>query len=174
MKNGEILIKDINSSNFDDIPAMSERFDCKECMYYQKGKKDREGKKEWFDLMKDKYGCCGKILYFNGEAVGFAQFAPKKEFPKLGDLEKRDKNGDVWYISCIAVKSEFHGRGFGKLLFASVLDDLKKRGVGKVEGSGRISGKVDNYSGGYWSMYEAFGFREIGGGKDYKVGEKGL
>jgi len=81
---------------------------------------------------------------------------------------------DAWYISCIAVKKKFHGRGLGQLLLKTVLEDLEKRGVKKVQACGQLSGEASDFSSGYWSMYERLGFREIGGEKNFKVGEKEL
>lgn len=170
----DIVIEDVREQNMKDIPTMNKKkkYICSQCMYYQKQAHKLEIKEEWFKKMNKKYGPCARILYYKGKPVGYAQFAPKKEFPKLKDSKKQDKN--VWYISCIAIKKDLQGQGLGKILLNSVLDALKKRGVEKVQVYGRISGDASNYSSGYWSMYEKAGFRQIGGGKDFKVGEKKL
>ena len=175
----DVVIEDVREQNIKDIPVMDKKkkYDCNVCMYSmksKKGKRTAKSKREWFKRMEESYGSCGKILYYKGKPVGYAQFAPKKEFVKLEDLELGSTRTDAWYISCIAIKKRYQNRGLGKVLIESILKDLKKRGVRKVQVCGQIKGDASDYSSGYWSMYEKFGFRKIGGDKGFKVGEKEL
>lgn len=175
----DVVIEDVREQNIKDVPIMNKKknYDCNVCMYYiQNDKKEKtaKNKREWFIKMNKEYGSCGKILYYKGEPVGFAQFAPKKEFIKLEDLQKGSTDTDAWYIACIVIKKNFQGKGLGKVLVNEVLEDLKKRGIRRVQVCGKRSGDASDFSSGYWSMYKEFGFKEIGGGKDYKVGEKKL
>jgi len=165
MKN--LKVKSISSKNLKDIPAINEKHDCGQCLWYQKEKQSLEAKKQWFVKMEKKYGSCGKILYLKDKAIGFAQFGPKSIFPRL-----KSKNANVWYITCLAIKEEYRGKGFGKVLLKSVLSDLKKRKVKKVQICGLISGDIGNFSAGFWQAYEKLGFKEIAKTKKYKVGEK--
>lgn len=173
--NRNVVIENVREQNIKDIPAMNEKYDCQVCMYYmknKKGKRTAKTKKEWFEKMQKKYGSCAKILYYKGVPVGYAQFALKKNFIKLEDLEPGSTRTDAWYISCIAIKQRYQGKGLGKLLLKSVLEDLKKRGVKKVHACGQIKGDVSAFSSGYWEMYEKLGFEEIASDKGFKVGEK--
>jgi ribosomal protein S18 acetylase RimI-like enzyme len=170
----DVLIEDVRPQNIKDIPTMNKKkkYICGQCMYYQKQPHKLEIKEKWFSEMSKKYGSCAKILYYKGKPVGYAQFAPKKEFPRLKDFKKGET--DTWYISCIAIKKSYQGKGFGKILLNSVLDDLKRRGIKKVQVYGRLSGDASHFSSGYWSMYKKVGFKEISGGSRFKVGEKKL
>lgn len=173
----EVVIEGVREQNIKDIPIMNKQkhYDCNRCMYYmmQSGKKSVKTKSEWFKQIMKKYGISGgKILYFKGESVGFTQFAPKKEFIKLEELSKNSTKTDSWYLSCLAIKKEYRGKGFAKLLLKSVLSTLKKKGVKKLQACGQVSGDSDNYSSGYWKLYSEFGFKKIGGNKDFTVGEK--
>lgn len=177
--NKDIVIEDIREQNIKDIPIMNKKkqYDCSVCMFYMKSSLKKgvaRNKKEWFRKMEKKYGSCGKILYFKGIQVGYAQFAPKKEFIKLEGLEPGSTNTDAWYITCIAIQKKYQGKGLGKMLVKAVIEDLKKRGIQKVQVCGQLQGNASDFSSGYWSMYERFGFKSIGGRKNFKVGEKRL
>ncbi|MDD3647533.1 MAG: GNAT family N-acetyltransferase [Candidatus Dojkabacteria bacterium] len=171
-----IRIVKVTSRNYKDIPAMDaeKHYDCDKCMYYMmaKGKRTAKNKKEWFERMTQKYDLSGGlILYSDKKPAGYAQFAPKKEFIKLEEFSKGSTKTNAWYISCIAIKQEFRGRGLGKVLMKRVIRLLTKNGVRKVQACGRTGGDVANYSSGYWSMYEKAGFKKIGSGKGFVVGE---
>ncbi len=168
----DVLIEDVREQNFKDIPSMSEKYNCKSCMWYLSKKPSIKAKKQWFKKVNKKYGSCGKILYYKGVPVGYAQFAPKKEFIKLENLEPGSTNTDAWYISCITILKKYHGKGLGKMLVKVVISDLKRRGIEKVQASGQLKGDASNVSSGYWSIYEGFGFKQIGGKNNFKVGEK--
>jgi len=167
----DVVIEDVRETSFKDIPAMNDKYDCKKCMYYQTGPSTIKSKKKWFLKMNKKYGSVGKILYLKGEPAGFSQFATKKEFKKLEELEKTSTKTDSWYISCLAIKKEFHGKGLGKMLLKEVIRSLEKQKVKKIHAFGLIKGDASNYSSGYWSMYEKLGFKRIGGDDKFTVGE---
>jgi ribosomal protein S18 acetylase RimI-like enzyme len=175
--NKDIVIELVRRQNIKEIPVMNKakHYDCNNCMYYMmndRGNRTAKDKKGWFQKMLDKYKLsCGMILYYKGKPVGFTQYAPKKEFIKLEDFSKNSTNTDVWYISCIAIKKRYQGKGFGSILLKKVLNYLKENGVKAVQACGQIKGDANNVSGGYWSMYEKFGFRKISEDSGFAVGE---
>jgi len=173
----DIVIEDIRDENIKDIPQMSRKYDCSSCLYYMQKENKSESvkqKRRWFLSMEKKYGSCGKIFYFQGIPVGFAQYAPKNEFQKLETLKKGSTKTNAWYISCLAIKKKYQGKGLGKTLLHTVLLDLKTRGVIKVYACGQINGDAQDFSSGYWSMYAKEGFCEISSDDGWKVGEKTL
>lgn len=153
----------------------SRGYDCSKCMYYMmnnKGGRTAKNKKEWFLKMNKKYGMsCGLILYYDNKPIGYAQFAPKSELIKLEDYQDGACNSDAWYIACLAILKDYHGKGFGKKLLKEVLKYLKQNEIKTVQGCGKISGDASKISSGYWSMYRKEGFKEIGRDKDIVVGE---
>ena len=172
----EVVIEDVREQNVKDIPIMNKekQYDCNKCMFHMKNNKgDRtaKSKKEWFLKMEGKYGSCGKILYFKGLPVGFAQFAPKSEFIKLEDFEKGCTKTDAWYISCLAIQKKYQNKGLGSLLLDNVLKDLKQRGVKKLQACGVERGDASDFSSGYWKMYENRGFMKVDRDGEYIVGE---
>jgi len=168
----DIVIKDMNEGNIKDIPSMSDKYICRECLYYLKQKNDLKVKKDWIINMNKKYGSIGKILYYKTKPIAFCQYTPKKELIRLEDLSKNSTKTDAWYILCLAVKSEYHGKDFAKLLLNEVLKDLKSRGITKVQACGMSKGDAGKFSSGYWSLYEKFEFKKISEDDEYVVGEK--
>ncbi len=169
--NKDVVIEDVRETNFKDIPAMSKKYDCKKCMYYQTGQSTIKNKKKWFIKMNKRYESVGKILYFKGTPAGFSQFAPKKEFNKLEELERGSTKTDAWYISCLAIRKKYQGKGLGKMLLANVVKNLKDRKVRKIHACGIVKGDASHFSSGYWSIYKKLGFYKISSDDNYIVGE---
>lgn len=174
--NKAVSFEEVTTRNCTDIPVMNKNkhYDCDKCMFYLIAGKKRtaKNKKEWFEMMKQKYGLSGgMILSYDGKPAGYAQFAPKSEFIKLEELNKGSTQTDAWYISCIAILKKYRGKGLGKLLLKKVINILSKAGVKKVQACGIKEGNADDYSSGYWSMYEQLGFEEIGREGNYVIGE---
>ncbi|MBU0976003.1 MAG: GNAT family N-acetyltransferase [Patescibacteria group bacterium] len=173
-----LRIEKVEKDNYKDIPVMDKKkhYDCDKCMYYMMSKSGRtaKNKREWFEMMTQKYGLSGGlILYYDKKPVGYAQFAPKREFIKLEELSEGSTNTDAWYISCIAVLKDYQGKGLGKQLLKAVIDVLSKKGIKRMQACGSLEDAA-NYSSGYWSMFEKEGFKKIGGRKDFVVGELNL
>lgn len=167
----KVQIKDIDKKTFTDIPRPANRsFDCQACCYWHEkrdGKQDlKKQKKNWFVWKKEKYGSLGKILYLNGEAIGFTQFGPISEF-ETAKLLYRDKlplpSGDkAFCITCIAIASKYRGRGLATKLLRNVLTDLKKRGVKSVDGYPvRHASSWNQISVGPLALYQDLGFEII-------------
>jgi len=137
-------IVDIDKENFELIPRpASQCFNCQECFYWM-GKMDgrlnqKQQKKNWFARKRATYGSLGKLLYpetKTKEPIAFIQFAPVQEMStaKLIYLRERlriPKKG--WCITCLTVKKPWRGKGVATSLVKSVLKDLKKRGVERVD-----------------------------------------
>lgn len=95
-------------------------------------------KKNWFvKKAKQCDGSLGKLLLWGKREnpVGFAQFGPITEF-KTAQLFYKDhlpipKGG--WCITCVAIQSNYRGKGLATRLVRSVLRDLKRRGVKTID-----------------------------------------
>ncbi|MBU3956946.1 GNAT family N-acetyltransferase [Patescibacteria group bacterium] len=138
----EIKIVDINTKNFDLIPRPADRrYNCQECFFWMgkwDGKLDLvKQKKKWFVKKAGKYGSLGKLLLWGKrqKPVGYIQFGPISEFETVRifyqDMAPIPRNG--WCITCVAVDTNYRGKGLAKRLIRNVLRDLKRRGVRTVD-----------------------------------------
>lgn len=138
-----VKIVDITEKNFEDIPRpANKRFNCQECFYWMEKRDGRTNlvkqKKNWLVRRGKKYsGSFGKLLLWGKREnpIGFAQFGPIAEF-QTAQLFYRDrlpiaKGG--WCITCVAIQTNYRGRGLATRLVRNVLRDLKRRGVKTVD-----------------------------------------
>lgn len=75
----------------------------------------------------------GFLLYRDGAPVGWCQVAPRDTMPLL--LRGRDLPPEpgVWAIQCLVVVPEARGQGLSHELFGRVLNELRRRGVRRVQ-----------------------------------------
>lgn len=153
-KTMKVEILDLTEKNLKDVPEWKTYpFSCKYCLYWElpreyevsktKIKEDllRE-KLRWIENTRKNFGNCGKLLYLNGIAVGYAQYAPPDFFPRLGDYRS-----DAVLISCLFIPyRDLRGVGLGTQLLHSIIEDLRKRGIKAVETYAR-KGNSENPSG---------------------------
>jgi len=105
------------------------------------------------------------LVYDRGECVGWAQFGPPVELPKIKNRAAYDVLDDPvpdWRITCLFVGKGHRGRGVAHAAVAGALDLIAVAGGGLVEAfpektEGRkVSGSF--LWNGTFSMYEALGF----------------
>lgn len=146
---------------------------CAECMYYQGYDDNLEKREKWLEEMQQKYGACGNLLYYKGKLVGFAQYAPQKEFHKLEKLKQENSKDDIWYISCIYINPKTKSslkKKLVKLFLEYIIKSLKSRKIKLVEISAALQdGTISSipYS---WKFYEDIGFKKTSEDKEYAVG----
>ncbi|MFH1032527.1 MAG: GNAT family N-acetyltransferase [Chloroflexota bacterium] len=141
----KIAIKDINEHTFKELLAP-----CQSCLYWEapeKSGKDEgdkpmvseseaiEIKQGWFEKTGRKFGTCGKILYVDGKAAGFVQYAPPKFFNKITEYSRElfppDPEGIL--ISCLYINQAYQGKGLGTKLLKAVIEDLREKGYQALE-----------------------------------------
>ena len=83
----------------------------------------------------------GYVLYLEGKPIAWCRVGPRKTWPKLCASFKLDPDEDVHSFTCFGIVEEHKSKGYVHKLMELVLDDLKRRGVRKVEGFPR---KVDS------------------------------
>ena len=78
----------------------------------------------------------GYLVYENNELVGWTGSGPKTHFPllqsKLGS-RLSDFCEETWSIGCIAVKTEFRGRGLADEIVAAVVDLAQENRATRIE-----------------------------------------
>jgi len=96
------------------------------------------------------FGTCGKIAYSKGKSVAYAQFAPSERLPNTAHYESHPvgkAEEGVIFLSCLYIADrELRGKGLGKTMLRSIIDDIRKRGFKAVETFAR-RGNLDNPSG---------------------------
>jgi GNAT superfamily N-acetyltransferase len=158
----EIVVKNITRESLGDIPRS-----CKECLYWElpedleklsqqkKSRPAEEKKKEWFIKTLDEFGNCGKIVYQDKAAIGYAQYAPFNRFPQVSSY----KSGPCGRIeectvlpSCSYISEEKQrGKGIGAKLLDTIITDSRNRGFKAVETFARRrsannpSGRIELY-----------------------------
>ncbi len=97
--------------------------------------KDRQDKKDLVDK-----GCShGILVYSQGEPVGWCQFGPREESPRIDagrvykklSLDSRGKK--LWRITCFWVERRHRNSGVASAALNAALDSIRKRGGGLVE-----------------------------------------
>lgn len=154
----KVVIRDLTEENLKDTPKFTGHpFSCKYCVYWEYpeefdqakkvGEELLEKKLEWFKKTRGDFGNCGKILYVDGNAAGYAQYAPPEFLPNSFSYPSGPPSQNAVLISCLFIPGkDFRGLGLGSLLLKTILDELKKREFGAVETFAR-SGKANNPSG---------------------------
>jgi len=157
--NVNIEIVNLTEENLMDAPEWSRHpFSCKYCLYWEfpdecidaasEKKKDMMGRKlEWLRNVNNEFGNCGKIVYGDGESIGYAQYAPPRHLPNSAGYDSGPPSDDAVLISCLFIAQEqFRGAGVGSLLLHSIIDELRVKGIQAVETLGR-KGDPENPSG---------------------------
>ena len=144
----EVDIEDITEANLGDIPES-----CRGCVYWefpqefervkaekmeaQKKLELEQKKREWFIQTLKEFGTCGKIVYYKGKPVAYAQFAPSARLPNISHYESQPVGKleeGVVFLSCLYIADKaLRGKGLGEALLKNILEDLKKLGFKVVE-----------------------------------------
>jgi ribosomal protein S18 acetylase RimI-like enzyme len=157
----EVDIEDITEANLKDIPAS-----CRGCVYWEcpeefdKAKQEKtvlqkqwdfeKMKYDWFTKTRQEFGTCGKIVYYKGKPVAYAQYAHADFIPNVSTYNVRtvgNREQGVVFISCLYVsKKTLRGKGLGEALLRKIVEELSSRGFKAVETFARRD-NPDNPSG---------------------------
>jgi GNAT superfamily N-acetyltransferase len=80
----------------------------------------------------------GILVYADGEPVGWCQYGPQEELPRIDrspnyrELTSKAKK-KLWRITCFVVDKKHRRRGVGSAALEAALKAIKKRGGGVVE-----------------------------------------
>ena len=117
-------------------------------------------------------GCAhGILVYANGEPVGWCQYGPREELPRIDN--KRAYQGlapqgpeKLWRITCFAVLKPYRKRGVAYAALRAALEAIRRRGGGLVEAYpitrwlARAFGNESTH--GTESMFVKAGFQRVG------------
>ncbi|MDH2900731.1 MAG: GNAT family N-acetyltransferase [archaeon] len=97
--------------------------------------RDRRDKKE----LIDKGSSHGILVYSDEEPVGWCQYGPKWELPRIDsgriykELSLDNEGKKLWRITCFWVDRKYRGRGAATAALKAALNSIKKKGGGLVE-----------------------------------------
>jgi len=112
------------------------------------------------------------IVYSGARPVGWCQFGPMEELPridagrgykKIGPPKTDDK---LWRITCFFTDKEYRGKGVSKIALRAALESIREQGGGIVESYPVVSKKMSAVAEWRWfgtpNMFEREGFVNIG------------
>ncbi|MDV3278093.1 MAG: GNAT family N-acetyltransferase [Nitrososphaerales archaeon] len=151
------------------------------CMYYQrphslKSWADKMGltreeriaknREDKLELVKERCSH-GILVYAKGEPVGWCQYGPKEELPRVdaGRKYKKLALGDdskkLWRITCFVVDRKFRRKGVATAGLKAALRSMEKKGGGLVEGYPAVRSGALAVWFGTVSMFEREGFKKV-------------
>ena len=112
----------------------------------------------------------GILVYAKGEPIGWCQYGPKQELPRVDNTQKYRKlaldnsKDKLWRITCFVVKKNYRRRGVASLALKAALEAIRKKGGGLIEAY-PVS-KTDQGSNYFYpgkvTMFEKPGFKLVG------------
>lgn len=131
-------VVNITLDNLDDLPRR-----CRSCVFWEldpvaadraveAGNADLE-KEAWVSALLLEWGSCGKVLYVDGAAAGYAIFAPPAWVPRAGLFPTSPVSADAVLLVTAQILPDFTGAGLGRMLIQGVAKDLMRRGVRAIE-----------------------------------------
>jgi GNAT superfamily N-acetyltransferase len=113
----------------------------------------------------------GILVYANGKPVGWCQYGPSEELPRIDN--SRNYRGlapdggvrKVWRITCFVVEKKHRRRGVATAALKAALAAIRKKGGGLVEAypvarwDGAAFGNMSTHS--TVSMFEKQGFKRV-------------
>lgn len=146
----------------------------------ERGARNRREKKE----LVEKGLAHGILVYANGEPVGWCQYGPREELPRINNnrsnqaLRCETSAEELWRITCFVTDKKHRQRGVAATALEAALESISKKGGGVVEaypmipweelcrarvrrcGHAPAFGNASTH--GTLSMFEKQGFRKVG------------
>lgn len=105
------------------------------------GSGEAEFEKEiWLSGVMLTWGSAGQIVTVDGDAVGFALFAPPTAVPGSAAFPTAPVSPDAVLLTTGRIEPAHRGQGLGRYLMEGVIRELTRRGVRAIELFGREDG----------------------------------
>lgn len=121
---------------------------CRRCVFWELAPQVRERAEEfgqtalekeaWVSGILLEWGSCGRILFVDGVAAGYALYAPPSAARGTVTFPTAPVSTDAILLTALWVAEEFEHGGLGRMLVQSVAEDLTRRGVAAVEAFGDL------------------------------------
>lgn len=100
----------------------------------ERGARNRRQKKE----LVDRGRAHGILVYANGEPIGWCQYGPREELPRIDNSHNyqglaRRSRAKLWRITCFVVDKKYRKRGVATAALKAALEAIKSKGGGVVE-----------------------------------------
>lgn len=170
----QLTIKTLNESTWPDFARLVEKHNgvwggCWCISFHQEGyERDRTPAKNRADKeTRVREGRAHAALVYDGpNAVGWCQFGPTEELPRIKLKKAYEKNLDQlpdWRITCFFVDREYRKRGVAATALEGALDEIARLGGGTVESYPQdVEGKPTSSAFLYnatTSIFERLGFK---------------
>lgn len=139
-------------SDFQDLFRRKGEWGACWCVYYQRERPPPQAERESLTLEqraernrieKRKLVSGGRahgiLVYDLGRPVGWCQYGPKEEAPRIDRGRKYRKldlgagPGELWRITCFSVDRAYRNRGVASAALDAALNSIRKKGGGTVE-----------------------------------------
>ena len=106
-------------------------------------------KEAWVSQALLEWGSCGKLVYVDGMAAGFALYSPPAYVPRSMAFPTSPISADAVLLMSAHVLPTFAGGGLGRMLIQGVARDMTKRGIRAIEafGDAKFGDEIDELSG---------------------------
>ena len=168
--------------DFERLFSQGNGFDSCWCMHFQRARllsggeklrtraeKGMRNRREKRELVKR--GCAhGILVYANGEPVGWCQYGPRNELPRIDHSRKYRQLSEVtaerlWRITCFAVLKKYRRRSVASAALKAALEAIRKKGGGLVEAYPIMRWEIRAFGNesthGTVSMFEKEGFKTV-------------
>jgi GNAT superfamily N-acetyltransferase len=133
----------ITLDTLEDLPPR-----CRRCAFWELDPLSREraeesdssalAKESWVSATLLEWGSCGKIVYVDGIAAGYAMFAPPSYVPRSVAFPSSPVSADAALLMTAYVLPDFAGAGLGRILVQSVAKDMIRRNIKAIEAFGDL------------------------------------
>ncbi len=159
MKAHDVRIEDLKEDLLDDRISVCGEEQPVEKSAVQKGIKE---KKQWLRNMLRESGSPSKILYVDSKPVGQIMYYPESSIPFLKDSDTK-----TLHLGCSFVHLAQQGKGHGKALFNSVVNDAETKGnYDRLE---TVSFDPPGCGFSQTAFWKRMGFKERPGGKPHEL-----
>lgn len=134
----------ITLDTLEDLPPR-----CRKCVFWELDPLGRERaemagdpaleKEAWVSATLLEWGSCGKIVYVEGVAAGYAMFAPPAYAPRSVAFPSSPVSADAVLLMTAYVLPDFAGGGLGRMLVQGIAKDLTRRGIRAIEAFGDLA-----------------------------------
>ena len=115
-----------------------------------------------------KKGCAhGILVYLDGEPIGWCQYGPKDELPRIENrpgyhmLVPGQEGKGLWRIACFVVDKRYRRSGVASTALKAALDAIRRKGGGLVEAYPIARWGANNAYFGTVSMFQKVGFETV-------------
>jgi GNAT superfamily N-acetyltransferase len=138
------------------------------CTYYQMTGPFDSSAYDKNRMMKRKFVADGKargtIVLCGSDPVGWCQFGPKEELPRVDTREGYVPTAkDAWRVTCFFIARAHRKQGFAEFALTESISEMKKQGVRSIEAY-PVEGErsATNLWSGTPGLFEKIGFSRVG------------